>query len=239
MSTLAMVRHGQASFFAENYDQLSPLGEQQARLLGRYWVERGVRFDEVYTGPRMRQIETARLTGEAFATAGLPWPEPVMMPEFDEHHADKLAKVAIAEVTKRYPHIEPLYAAYRDAQTPRDKFRAFQFMFEEIVGIWLEGQVEVPEVETWQQFKQRVARGLAQITEQEQRGRSVAVFTSVGAIIMSLQMALGCSDRTAIEVGWRVRNCTITDFVFTRERIMMDSFNTLPHLTDASLLTYR
>ena len=70
MSSLALVRHGQASFFAENYDQLSPLGEQQARLLGEYWLRRGVRFDEVYTGPRVRQIETAALAGEAFARAG-------------------------------------------------------------------------------------------------------------------------------------------------------------------------
>ena len=45
MSTLALVRHAQASFFADNYDQLSPVGEQQARLLGQYWVKRQMRFD--------------------------------------------------------------------------------------------------------------------------------------------------------------------------------------------------
>ena len=47
MSLLTLVRHGQASFFQEDYDQLSPLGEQQARLLGEHWVRQGVRFDEI------------------------------------------------------------------------------------------------------------------------------------------------------------------------------------------------
>ena len=30
-----------------------------------------MRFDEVFTGPRVRQIETAALAGEAYAEAGL------------------------------------------------------------------------------------------------------------------------------------------------------------------------
>jgi broad specificity phosphatase PhoE len=40
MSTLILVRHGQASAFEDNYDRLSSLGERQARLLGESWRER-------------------------------------------------------------------------------------------------------------------------------------------------------------------------------------------------------
>ena len=36
MGTLYLVRHGQASFGADDYDQLSPLGRQQAVRLGEY-----------------------------------------------------------------------------------------------------------------------------------------------------------------------------------------------------------
>src|SRR4051812_44051919 len=106
MSMLSLVRHGQASFFSDNYDQLSPLGEQQARLLGEYWVRRGVRFDEIYTGPRVRQIETAALAGEAFAKAGLPWPEPQFLDELDEHQVDRLIKLAMERIVKEHPQIE-------------------------------------------------------------------------------------------------------------------------------------
>ena len=55
MSVLTLVRHAQASFFADNYDELSPLGRKQARLLGEFWVRRQIDFDEVYCGPRVRQ----------------------------------------------------------------------------------------------------------------------------------------------------------------------------------------
>jgi broad specificity phosphatase PhoE len=239
MSTLAMVRHGQASFFSSNYDQLSPLGEQQSRLLGEYWARRGLKFDEVYTGPRLRQIETANIAGQAMRAAGMDWPEPVMMPEWDEHHADQLAKVAIDEVVAKFPKIGPLHKAYRDAEVPREKFRAFQFMFAEVVALWRQGEISAPGVEGWLDFQKRIRRGWEQINASEQRGRNVAVFTSVGAIIVTLQMAVGCSDATAIEVGWRVRNCTITDFVFSRDRLMLDGFNAFPHLVEPSLLTYR
>ena len=37
MSMLHLVRHGQASFGADDYDKLSELGWQQSRRLGEYW----------------------------------------------------------------------------------------------------------------------------------------------------------------------------------------------------------
>jgi broad specificity phosphatase PhoE len=239
MSTLAMVRHGQASFFADNYDQLSPLGEQQARLLGEYWVRRGVRIEEVFTGPRVRQIETAELAGEAFRKAGLGWPAAEVLPELDEHQVDRLIKNAIGDIIEAYPHIEPLHSAYRQAEHPRDKHRTFQLMFEPIVMLWVDGLVEAAEVEPWRAFQERVRAGLARITESRQRGRSVAVFTSVGAITVSLQTSLGCGDRVAFDLGWRVRNCSVTDFVFSGDRLTLDGFNAIAHLEDSKLWTYR
>lgn len=63
MSVLTLVRHGQASFMAEDYDRLSPTGEEQARRLGRYWTSRGIVFDRVCHGPAKRHIRTAELVG--------------------------------------------------------------------------------------------------------------------------------------------------------------------------------
>jgi broad specificity phosphatase PhoE len=239
MSTLALVRHAQASFFAENYDQLSPLGEQQARLLGEHWVRRGLRFDEVYTGPRVRQIETAALAGEAFAKAGLDWPEPRFIDELDEHHVDRLIKAAMGEIAREYPHVAKLHADYRAAQAPADKHRTFQLMFEEVVMLWVAGKVGAPGIETWQEFCRRVREGMKRVLEGEKRGRSIAAFSSVGAITVCLQAALACGDRKALDLGWRLRNCSITDFVFTTGRLTLEGFNAYPHLEDPALWTYR
>ena len=38
MTTIYFIRHGQASFGAESYDQLSPNGELQAKILGQYFI---------------------------------------------------------------------------------------------------------------------------------------------------------------------------------------------------------
>ncbi|MEX0977671.1 MAG: histidine phosphatase family protein [Pirellulales bacterium] len=239
MSTLALVRHAQASFFSDNYDQLSPLGEEQARLLGQYWVRRGVRFDDVYTGPRVRQIETAALAGEAFAKAGLPWPEPVFVDELDEHQVDRLMKLKMNEIVEQYPHIGKLQADYQKAETPAEKNRGFQLVFEEAVKLWVAGKVSAAGIESWPAFADRVMAGFKRILGGGGRGRTVAAFSSVGAITVCLRTALGCSDLTALDLGWRVRNCTITDFVFSDKRVTLDGFNAYPHLDDPAMWTFR
>jgi broad specificity phosphatase PhoE len=88
MSRLFLVRHGQASFLERNYDKLSPKGEEQARILGEYWAGLNLAFDRVYSGPRVRQRETARIAGEAYKAAGMPWPEQTVLQEFDEFQAE-------------------------------------------------------------------------------------------------------------------------------------------------------
>src|SRR5258708_23162703 len=88
MSVMTLVRHGQASFFADDYDQLTALGEQQSRLLGEYWVRHGLAFNEVYTGPRSRQRRSAQVTGEVMREAGLAWPDPIVVDGLDEFDLD-------------------------------------------------------------------------------------------------------------------------------------------------------
>ena len=70
-------------------------------------------------------------------------------------------------------------------------------------------------------------------------GRRIVSFTSGGFIGSAAQWALAAPDRTALELNWRIRNGSLTEFVFTRERFTLDSFNAVPHLADSALWTYR
>jgi hypothetical protein len=65
------------------------------------------------------------------------------------------------------------------------------------------------------------------------------MFTSGGFIGTAVHLALGASDRSALEVNWRIRNCSLTEFVFSGDRLSLDSFNIVPHLEDPALWTYR
>ena len=62
MGSIYLIRHGQASFGAENYDVLSPLGFQQSAALGDYLDQMGIRFDRCVSGELNRQQDTARAT---------------------------------------------------------------------------------------------------------------------------------------------------------------------------------
>ncbi len=81
-----MVRYGQASFGGPAYDQLLAPGEAQARALGHAWAAQAVRFDRVYAGPLRRHQQTHDAAAAAYREHGLDWPDPVLLPQLNEHH---------------------------------------------------------------------------------------------------------------------------------------------------------
>ncbi|WHI52392.1 phosphoglycerate mutase family protein [Microbulbifer sp. MLAF003] len=58
MAESIVVRHGQASFGADDYDNLSDVGWQQSRWLGEYWRKTGQKFDRILCGSLRRHRQT-------------------------------------------------------------------------------------------------------------------------------------------------------------------------------------
>lgn len=223
----------------KNYDQLSATGEIQARLLGEYWLRRRASFDRVYSGPRSRQIETARIVGEVYENAGLSWPKVQIAKEFDEYDGEWVMGSSLDGIAEANPHVRELRKAFFSADGPDEKRKAFQRMFEVVIGKWVAGEVQVEGIESWPEFCERVQRGLLLVCSNHARGERVAVFSSGGPIGVSLQRALDLSDENALKVAWMARNCSITEFLFSRDRFTLSSFNELPHIEDQALITYR
>jgi broad specificity phosphatase PhoE len=241
MSVLVLVRHGQASFFADDYDALSPAGETQARRLGDYWSSRCEVFDEVYIGPRQRQQRTAELVGARYQVAGRAWPEPVVLSELDEYDLGGLLGRLAPALVERDHEFADLVSAYRASTGERNRARSFQLMFETLLTRW---QAAVPEtsldgIESWPAFRDRVRRGLQMITSRPGRGRRVAAFTSGGFIGTAVGLVLSVPERTCLELNWRLRNGSLTHLLFSPGRLTLDNFNTLPHLHDPAEWTYR
>jgi broad specificity phosphatase PhoE len=238
MSVMTLVRHAQASLFADNYDVLSPLGETQARLLGEYWAHRQISFDEVYCGPRARQSQTAEIAGSAFTQAGGTWLEPVVLAELDEYDLGGLLRDLAPHLARRDAAFAALLENYRQSDNLPNRTRSFWPMFEALTMRWAAAESPVAGVEGYPAFRDRVERGLRLIMDKPGSRRRVAVFTSGGVIGTAVRLALDAPDRTAMEVNWRVRNCSLTEFVFTTGRFSLDSFNALAHLEDRALWTY-
>jgi len=113
--------------------------------------------------------------------------------------------------------------------------RAFQKTFEIAMQRWIEGAQQ--ECETFAAFHTRVLQGLDKIQAGESN-RRVLLFTSGGPIGVLVQTALGAPPKSFAELNWRVRNCSISEFVFSRDRFSLDSFNSIGHLPP-ELRTFR
>lgn len=238
MSRLILVRHAQASFLAENYDQLSARGETQARLLGEYWARRKTRFQRAACGPAVRHRQTAELISTAYRKAGVPFPEPALVQGFDEFQGEAVLATALPQLCADDPRVRQL----RDAliNSAEDEKRAhFQRLFQTVITMWVNEDISVPSVETWQEFSARVHRGLTDFLAESSKGELAVIFTSGGPIAIAVQRALHLSALDTLQIAWMSRNCSLTEFLFSRDRFTLSCFNALPHVDDEALLTYR
>jgi broad specificity phosphatase PhoE len=239
LSTLVLVRHGQASFLEADYDRLSPLGEEQARLLGAHWARHRVRVDEVWVGPRRRQVQTEQFCREAYVAGGGSWPALRELPALDEYQVELVMKHHAMVLAERDASIKALQLAFAQAGERRERHRAFERFFQAVTRRWMAGELEGGEIETWHQFRARVHEAFRALTGPGDSGRRVVAFTSAGAIGVTLQAALGLTDEHALEMGWVVKNASLTELVFSPGRITLTAFNTLPHLPEPTQHTFR
>lgn len=239
MGVLYVVRHGQASFLADDYDRLSETGVEQSRMLGRYWLDNGVEVDEVYCGTMLRQRQTADAVGEVFVNEGRTWPDVEILDGLDEYGADYVMDELRIELADTHEHIRRLDEDYQQAADDQERLRTFQRLLEALMRFYIAGDYQSTGYETWRQFHDRVTSALAAIRSREGRGRRVAVFTSGGPVGVSVQTTLEAPDVKAGELNWRVNNASVTSFTFRNDRISLDQFNSIAHLTTDELRTYR
>ncbi|MGO9402784.1 MAG: histidine phosphatase family protein [Terriglobales bacterium] len=239
MSQIILVRHGQASLLERDYDKLCANGETQARLLGEYWSRRGVAIDGVYSGPRVRQLETVRIVGEAYRGSGLGFPETVVMNEFDEYQAEAVMRECLPRLLQVNAEIKELRRAYENSSESGDRRKTFQKLFEAVIVKWVAGEVSADGVEPWNEFCLRVERGLGQVVRDTSPAASAVIFTSAGTIGAAMRRALHLSAEDTLRVTWMSRNASFNEFLASGERFTLSTFNAHPHLDGDGLLTYR
>jgi broad specificity phosphatase PhoE len=236
MGILYLIRHGQASFGQENYDRLSPMGIQQAQILGEYLADIKFDFHETYSGEMERQIHTAKEVMAGFMSAELTFPSPVVQSAFDEYDAFAVWK------NQTYMMIQEKVLLPEDiAQTQTDKHK-FQQLFERVAMRWISGNHDTPGNIRWRDFVDRVSEGIKALTTRHGSDQHIAVFTSCGPISIAMQLALGLSDSKTMEISWQIMNTSVSRFYFNSRGIFLAGFNDISHLAvkhDPSLITYR
>lgn len=236
-----LIRHGQASFGAVDYDVLSEIGARQAHALGRHWADTGQKIDALYTGPRRRHWGTSRHLLAGARSRDIDYPEPLELPGLDEYPAFELLA-----------HWQPILAAedvdFQAILAPRadvgeragERKRRMEKAFHYIVDKWARGELDTGDLESFAHFQSRVRGAIGHIAEQQGRGRTVAAVTSGGPICMALHWALSLQADVAIRQSWVIRNASVSEFRYRDGRaISLFGFNNQAHLHEPELITYR
>ncbi len=234
MGTLYLVRHGQASFGAADYDQLSPLGVQQSRRLGEYLRQRhgnALRFDAVLTGTLRRQRQTWAGIAEG---AGLAAPQPrglddaaAATPAADGPVGPHLLWPGLNEYDSHAViqaiHPEPLPRP----DTPELVRHHFRLLRQGLLQ-WMQGAVQPVGMPSYADFVRGVTSALDHVRTQY-RG-PVLIVSSGGPIATAIGHVLSAPAATSIELNLHIRNTSVTELTVTPKRHTLLTYNTLPHL---------
>ena len=213
MGTLYLVRHGQASFGADDYDVLSPLGHQQAQRLGAYFKNKGIVFEAALHGTLKRQVQTFQGIGDGAGQAlqALSWPG---LNEYDSHAV--IATINPHRLTK--------------PETP-EAYRAHFRLLKDGLAQWMAGVVSPLGMPSYPDFVLGITSALDHVRQHHQG--NVLLVSSGGPIATAVGHVLGCSAEATIELNLRIRNTSVTEFAFTPKRHMLVTYNNLPHLDAA------
>lgn len=211
MGTLYLVRHGQASFGAADYDQLSELGARQCRLLGDYWRARGQRFDAVLTGSLKRHAQSFAAIAAGLGAA----PDPLVWAGLNEYDSEAV----IREI-----HPEQLVKP-TDAEMVRHHFRLLRSGLQ----AWMRGETRPVGMPSYAEFAAGVAGALDHVRHKHGQGE-VLIVSSGGPIATAVGQVLGTSAEMSIELNLRILNSAVTEFSFNSRRHLLQSFNSVPHL---------
>lgn len=215
MGTLYLVRHGQASFGADDYDQLSERGRAQSQRLGAYWRERGLRFDAVYTGTLRRHAQTLAGIREGLGGLDLPVREEAGLNEYDSG--------ALLQAIHPPPLPRP--------DTPELYRHHFRLLCDALAQ-WMAGTISPQGMPSWEEF----SGGVRQVLERVRHAHAddnVLLVSSGGPISTAVGHVLGTSPEVTIALNMRIRNSAVTEFSTSPKRLMLQTFNTLNHLDSA------
>ena len=236
MSTIYLVRHGQAAFGSDDYDQLSDIGRRQSEAVATHWLSLGYRLDSVYSGAMARQRDSADIVLARYQANGHSPSELRVLENFNEYSFQPILRV----------HADQLAEESSDKQFDwnhawSDK-RAFNEFLRSALERWSQGGLSVAGVESWSAFKQRCVNGLQRIMEEGGRGKAIAVFSSAGAISAAVQHVLELNDDQTIRLMLGLYNTSVTTLFYDDDTVSLSSYNSVAHLENEAhkaLITYR
>ena len=231
MSVVLLVRHGQASFGSDDYDALSEVGHEQARILGRDLAARGVLPTRIIRGELRRHRETAEgiLEGLGAAAGDVPVEVDAGWDEFDFDHVLRV----------HTPSEESRTVMATVGDLPPERQRAvFQAFFEEATARWTDGSADHEYAESFPAFTARVVSALERAAAAT-TGTDLVVSSGGPIALVTSQLLAGDASLWG-QLNRVAVNTAVTKVISGRSGLNLSTFNTHTHLEhDRALVTYR
>ena len=201
MTTIYLIRHGQASFGAESYDKLSPNGELQAKLLGQYFNQILKEEPYVVAGSMQRHQQTANLAlAECF-------PDTPIMTDNAWNEFNHQQVFAQYEPRFNEPHL-----LKQDVENEANPRAYLAKIFEGAIERWTGGDYHHEYDESWPNFKSRVETALQNLSDElaKTKPRYAVVFTSGGVISVAAGKLLELNANRTFALNWAITNTSMT-----------------------------
>ncbi len=210
MPVVYLVRHGQASYGAEDYDVLSLIGHEQSALVGRELQRRGITSPQIVCGDLVRQRNTALgiIDSAGFESAMTIDPR---WNEFD--HPDMPLPTTGA---------------------------GDSFDFQRRLDTALESWVREDNLDGWRGFQDKSFAALMDFAGTLTAGATGLAVTSGGVVSAIVSRIWGLDAQGTVRINRVVANTSLTSIVFGRQGMNLLSVNDHSHLqANRDLLTYR
>ena len=221
MSILHLIRHGQASFGADDYDNLSPKGIEQSVALGKALSQKESKFDYVIVGPHRRHIQTFEGIKKGYKFADLP--DPFIDERFAENQLMEIAQHFIPQILNSNKTTNEIFHTIPKEER-HDKFLK---LFHIVAKKWMNEELDLSEhnFEGFSVFRARIANTLKTIQDEMTDKSDIMVVTSGGAISGFYAEATNCSQEEIMKLNFGLKNVSISEFVVTTERFTLKAFN--------------
>ncbi|HEX5731268.1 MAG TPA: histidine phosphatase family protein [Blastocatellia bacterium] len=238
MSLIYLIRHAQAGT-RENYDVLSELGHEQARLVGEYLVSQEINLTAVYSGNMRRQQHTAELACSAYARGNLLPPEILVDARWDEFSLGSVYRSLARRLMDESPEFaqdfqEMQEALRRDPHTTRGATGRCDAA---VIRAWVDNRFPDFEGELWGSFRGRIQNCFADLLANDSE-QTIAVFTSATPIAIMVGAALELSDDKLLSILGVIYNTSVSIIRARPNDLRLFTFNMVPHLNN-SLRSFR
>ncbi len=230
MSKIFLIRHAQASFLADDYDNLSEKGILQSEALGTYFVKNNIHFDKIFIGKLKRHQQTFDGFIHAFSNNGIKLPKPIYLEELNAHQALDALTFYYEDFINQYGYAKKLLAEIHE--NPNLKQKNSILIFELFLKAYVSGKYAVNHetIQSWLDFRAQTKRGVTNILKQIGKRETIGIFTSGGTKSSIIGDTLAISEEKISELNLSFRNTSFSQLIYSKNKLNILSLNEIPHL---------